>query len=132
MAKIKYALYEDVGEWTSVCEGDRTTLTISLSPTKNGYISLGNAAYRVENGEVKIPLSELADDNYTPRLECDGGVYIFEGFRKCGNLISMLPATEKTIRSLLFRYRRIEEKIQNLDEELKVLKSKTDGHHIFN
>lgn len=132
MAKIKYSLCENIGEWTSLSEDDRTILTIILSPTKNGYLSLSNAVYRVENGEVKISLSAIADGSYTPRFECDGGVYILEEFQKCGNLISMLPTTEKTIRSLLFRCRKSEEKIQELEEELKVLKSKTEGHHIFN
>ena len=131
MAKIKYRLYSGVGEWSSLNDDDRTQLIIDLSANRLGYISLGKGIYRVENGVAKITLNTIEDGVYEPRFECDEGVFLLEGFTKSGNNISMLPTSEENIRLLIKRCRSAESRLHDLENQVKELNKKTEGHHIF-
>ena len=132
MPRINYCIFDGRGEWTEVSSESESSLLIRLYPPKDGFLNIDNAVYRVKSGEVTIPLSRLDDKEYSPRLETDGEGFSLEKFSKCGKEIFPAPTDEKTIRSLLARCRKNEDKLRILEDTLSALTKITEGHHIFN
>ena len=132
MPRISYSITDGRGEWTEVSKEAEDVLIIRLYPPMNGYLNVDKAVYRVKSGEVRIPLSELGDKEYSPRIECDGKGIALEKFSKCGKDISPAPTDENTIRALLGECRKNEERLRTVENTLSVLMKRTEGHRIFN
>ena len=131
MPKIKYTLYDKNGEWTDVSASERDVLTLTFNEKLCGYVFIGKHNYRVEKGEAKISLSSFPDGEYIPKIESNQGVYELEGFIKNGTDISMLKTSEATLRRLLISLHKQEELVAIMQSEITDLKSRTEGHHIF-
>ena len=132
MPRISYRLFDGRGEWSEISNRQSESLILRFFPPKDGYIDIDDAVYRVKSGEAVIPLKSLADKEYSLRLESDSGGFALEKFTKLGNEVSPLPTEDSTLRALLARCCKNEEKISLLEEKLSILLKRTEGHHIFN
>ena len=132
MSRICYYLSHGFGEWTSISKDDKSILELSFTPAKDGYIKLKDTVYRVRSGELSIPIYQLSDGSYELRLDTDGEGFALEGFTKCGDLITMNKTAESTLRALLAKNRKNDERLRDLEEKISILIKRTEGHHIFN
>ncbi len=131
MARIKYCITDNVGEWTLI-ENDRAdSVEISLTPEVSGYVIIDNVAYRVSAGKLCLPSHALSDGEYRLCIDTEGKRISLEGFAISGGRITMLPTTDEAIRRLLSRVRYIEGEIKNMKTGISDLKKRTEGHHIF-
>lgn len=131
MPKISFALTEGVGEWTELINDGKRLLRLCFEPQADGYILVGSTVYCVQNGAVSLELSTLADDEYSLRLECEGGGYELEPFIKSGGCIKTSPTCEASLRRIISKSRSAEARLSVIEAELAALKEKAEGHHIF-
>ena len=132
MPKITYCLINGVGEWSDFSREEHDFLTIRFKNADTGCVKINDTLYRVEKGELSIPLSQLPDGTYSLRLETSDGGFDLEKFEKGGSQITMKSTTESSIRRVLFRTREHERKLKDLETKMSILISRTEGHHIFN
>ena len=132
MPRISYALINGKGEWHEVTKDHSDQLILRFYPQKDGYIVIDNTVYRVKCGEVNAPLSKLRDAEYALRLECGNEGFTLEKFRKSGADIVMPKTDEATVRSLVQRCYKNEERIKTLEDKLATIIKMTEGHRIFN
>ena len=130
--KIRYKTLHGVAEWVECSDLDPDMLTLSFEPYHKGVLLLGEKMLTLNNGEVTVEKRDIANGNYTPKLESENGVYTVEGFTKHGENITLHHADEMLIRRLILRCHRLEEKVAGLEEKVSGLENTCHGHQIFN
>lgn len=110
---------------------EKDALTLTFIPKLTGAVVLGGRILPLVNGEVRIPLSALADGDYTPRLETEQGIYHAEGFTKRGKSISVPDANEELIRTIASEFYLLANELDNVKKRVAELEETCVGHNIF-
>ena len=129
--KISYETLHGVAERIDYCSDSEDGLTVVIKPECNGVMTLGTGKFAISEGISTIPYASLPDGEYVPRLETDTGIYIAEGFTKCGREIHIPRTDEKTIRRLIVRSHALDKKCTQLEEKVRQLELSCLGHNIF-
>ncbi len=110
---------------------EKDALTLAFDPCHTGAVVLSGRILPLTNGEVRIPLSTLADGNYAPRLETEQGIYLVEGFTKHGKSISISDCDEELIRHLASECCELSNELKALKKRVVELERTYIGHNIF-
>ena len=110
---------------------EKEALTLTFVPKLTGAVVLGGRILPLVNGEVRIPLSALADGDYTPRLETEQGIYHAEGFTKRGKSIAVHDANEELIRTIASEFYGLVNELDNAKKRIEGLERICVGHNIF-
>ena len=129
--KIRYETSHGTAEWVAIDDDGKNVLHMIFNPKCFGVIKLGNSMFEVNNGEVKIPLSSLHNEEYHPKLESDIGVFVVEGFCKIGPVVEMLKTDDTIIRRLISRCYNLEKACCSLEKKVAHLETMCRGHKIF-
>lgn len=129
--KIRYVTSHGVAERISFEDGEADTLTLVFEPAPTGAVVINGKIYATKDGEVKIPLAMLADGEYKPTLESEGGIYLVEGFKKQGRSIILPSSDEAAIRRLILRCYKLEREMAAMKKRTRALEKTCSGHHIF-
>ena len=130
--KISYITQHGYAELINIEEGERNLITLKFIGIASGAVTLGALVYTLKGGEVTIKKSDLPSGEYHPRLECDTGIYIAEGFSKSGDCVAPLKTEESVIRRLLKRCNVLESSLDAIDKRVNALEIAYKGHNIFN
>ena len=129
--KISYITHHGVAEWLNFEDDGSDMLTISVNPKAEGAITVGSNILIMKNGEARITKSALPSGEYSPKIECDNGVFVAEGFTKLGRVILPMKTSEGRIRALIRRTHRLEELTEQLIGRITALEDLCRGHDIF-
>ena len=129
MSRIVYKLFENAGEVREFSE-DGLTLTVKVFPKEDGFITIGDAAKRLRDGEATFNLERFPDGDYTPFLFSNKRTKL-EPIRKKDGRISPLPTPDSTVRRLLLRVDSAEGGLLRLEEKLDGLYKLIEGRIIF-
>ena len=129
--KISYLTSRGVAERISFDTKERDTLTLAFEPHHEGAVLLGGRVFPLHNGEVSIPMTELTDGEYSPRLESEAGVFIAEGFNKAGRSVTPSDTEESVIRRLISRCYSLEDRLICLERRVSELEIACTGHKIL-
>ena len=110
---------------------EKDALTLTFEPHHTGAIVLNGKILPLVNGEVRIPLATLKDGDYAPMLETETGIYLVEGFTKCGKSISVPEADEELIRALASECYGLANELDALKKRVAELERTYIGHNIF-
>ena len=132
MPRIHYYLKGGTGEWTDLSSDEPTFLSLRFTPEVNGFIKIRDTLYRVMSGELTVPMAELPDGVYELRVDTEGEGFVLEKFEKLGGRIEMAKTEDATVRALLAKCRKNEQRLCALEEKISILIERTEGHHIFN
>ena len=132
MPRISYYLKDGLGIWTDIGDDAEGALEIRFTPTRDGYVKIGKEAYRVAKGEVSIPLSAVPDGVNAARFYTDSEGFKLETFIKSASTVTMEKTDDITVRAMLERIRKLEERLIPLEKSAEVLIQRTEGHRIFN
>lgn len=129
MSRIVYKIFDDWGEAREYT-GEGLTLTVSVLPKQEGYLTIGDITKAIRDGEAKFNLERLCDGEYTPLLFGKTKISLEPICKKEGK-ITPLPTPDSTVRRLLFRTERTEEELRALEERLDGLYRLIEGRIIF-
>ncbi|MBQ7363197.1 MAG: hypothetical protein IJW48_01975 [Clostridia bacterium] len=129
MTRIVYKIRDGFGEIRE-CSGDGLLLTVAIKPDTGGYVTLGGITKRLADGEARFNLERLSDGDYTPTLEGTASA-VLEPVRKLSGRVFALPTPDSSIRRLLERSEKSEEKIKKLEGRLDELLRLIEGRIIF-
>lgn len=129
--KIRYITSHGMAKWTKTDNSEQENLTLCFEPYHNGMVVLDGKMFKVKCGEVTIPMKNIPDGEYTPKLETESGVYSVEGFIKQGNSITAFKSDESLIRYLLLRCYNLERSLFAIGERVAKLEEVCHGHKIF-
>ena len=130
--RISYIIHHGYAEMDRFKnDGDRS-LNLSFTPEYSGTLLLGAKRFPVKNGEVIIPLTELDDGEYSPRLVTEQESFLCEELCKRGTDIYVPKVSEETLHRLIRRCRELETKTDDLAKKMEKLESLCFGHNIFN
>ena len=132
MPRISYYLKDGLGIRTDVSSHVEGLLEIRLTPPRDGYIKIEKEAYRVEKGEVSIPLSAVPNGVNAVKFYTGSECFKLETFTKSASALTVDKTDDVTVRAMLERIRKLEECLIPLEESTEVLIKRTEGHRIFN
>ena len=130
--KIYYKTQHGVADRIKIDEIEDGTLSLIFEDVQCGAVILGSKILPLRDCEATLSVSELANGEYTPRLECELGVYYAEGFTKSGKGIYAHAADEALIRRLLKRCYTLKESLNACEARIAALENEYQGHRIFN
>ena len=110
---------------------ENDALTLTFTPKHTGAVVLGGRILPLVDGEVRIPLSALADGDYAPRLETEEGIFLGESFTKRGKSISVPECDEELIRHLATECSELGNELDALKKRVGELERAYIGHNIF-
>ena len=122
MTRIVYKIVENKGEMRSFETDGTQVLTIDIGPRVSGHVAIGREVAPVTGGRGKIDLSHLNDGEYTPILYADSVITLEPIRREMGKIL--FPGTpDSTVRSLLVRCERLEDRVKSMSDRLDELLS---------
>ena len=132
MPKIHYFLNHGTGVWCDFSDDSTDALLLRFTPAIDGYVKVGDTVYRVKSGELSLPLAALANGTHELRVDTEGEGFLLEKFERRGASIMPSPTADSTLRALIARCRKNDQRLSALEEKISVLMKRTEGHHIFN
>ena len=131
MSKIVIECFGDEAQLITFTRDGEPNLVIELGEEYDGYISMGNCGARIKGASCALDTRRLADGEYTPRLILDEGTILLPGLIKQHGIISPKEPDVDYIRALSLRERRLNARVDTLENELKEIKNKVMGTRLF-
>lgn len=129
MTRIIYKIIDGWGESVGIC-GTGTPLILEVAAKSPSYVSIDGAVKLVSGGEAKFDLGAISDGEHTPTLSGSEHA-VLEPLRVRGERVELLPTPDETVRRLLKRAARLEERLSAAEGDLSELRQKLNDKTIF-
>lgn len=129
MTRIIYRIIDGWGEAAGI-HGSGDPLVMEIAAGERSFVTLDGAVREIASGEAVFKLSEISEGEHTPIVS--GEVHaVLEPLRRRGTRIEPLPTPDETVRRLLRRAARLEERVSLAENELSELKQRMGNDKIF-
>lgn len=130
MAKFVFELLDGYAE-TSLFIPTASELVMLFSPKLQGYVTVGDSAYEIEDGRVSIPTSALPKGEFLPELVAKVGRWALPRLVYDGEAVYPKPYDDEYIRELTRRIEEITKVLHKINEDAKKIKDTVYGKLLF-
>ena len=131
MSKISLLIFGDTAECLPLEEDGASELTVELSEVREIPISLGAHIKVARDGAARFVTSRLEDGKYPLSLFLRGRACTVGHIEKRAGIISLLPHSHGYITDISLRERRLEKRVESLEETVKSLGERINGKPLF-
>ncbi|MBR2342725.1 MAG: hypothetical protein IKA64_00555 [Clostridia bacterium] len=123
MTVLNYTVSDGYGEISSFVGGGGRAV-FKIDGAAGGVLHVGRLCAPIIDGRCEINLSKLPDGDYTPIISVKSRGIELEGIRKFGRELLPLPTSEKTLRRLISRVAKLEDRLGRAEAEIAALSEK--------
>ena len=131
MNRIAYEFFDGAAEITLFESGGSDEAEFSFPDSAEGLLSIGDIVGRVHGGVCRLDLRLIENGSYEPVLILKGGCVKLPTLEKSGRRIRPTDCTEKFVRDISLRERRLAMRVCALERELERICSKIYDTTIF-
>jgi len=131
MSRIRYEIFGKEGEILFYDALINEAVEISFTKEYEGLLSVGSIVVKLSGGSCRIDKKLLPEGEYEPILVTKNFISKLPGFIKEAKGIRPLKCKDEYIRSASVRTRRLEERIEKLEETILHLNERINGTTII-
>ena len=131
MSKIKLEIFKNSAETVSFIPERSKYLGVEFTEAVDGYVIIGSQSVRIQGNSCELDVRALPDGEYIPRLILENQTIDLPPLiKECGLIIEKARSLGE-IGELSLRERRLNRRVERLEEKLKEISDKIYGTTIF-